>query len=219
MENVEAEALYAWEGKKENHLSFSRGDIILVREQQDIWWFGELNGLSGWFPKSYASVIERRASPVSPRAAQTIPAVRGESMLMKICRPSPSLKMRIFAVEEDGYYVAMYPYDSNEPGDLLFSVGEMICVTKKDGDWWTGVIGSRTGVFPSNYVQKAELEYEASMDSEVEAATAAAVAAADYSSNVTAVESADLNLGNVVAGRPNTAPINSEFEVSFNYLR
>lgn len=25
-------------------------------------------------------------------------------------------------------------------------------VVKKDGDWWTGVIGNRTGIFPANYV-------------------------------------------------------------------
>lgn len=25
-------------------------------------------------------------------------------------------------------------------------------VVKKDGDWWTGVIGSRSGIFPANYV-------------------------------------------------------------------
>lgn len=27
---------------------------------------------------------------------------------------------------------------------------------KKDGDWWTGVIGNRTGIFPANYVQLAD---------------------------------------------------------------
>jgi uncharacterized protein YqfA (UPF0365 family) len=32
-------------------------------------------------------------------------------------------------------------------------VGEEVIVVKKDGDWWTGVIGSRTGIFPANYVQ------------------------------------------------------------------
>lgn len=30
---------------------------------------------------------------------------------------------------------------------------EVVLVTKKDGDWWTGTIGDRSGVFPSNYVQ------------------------------------------------------------------
>ena len=27
---------------------------------------------------------------------------------------------------------------------------------KRDGDWWTGQIGERTGLFPYNYVQKVE---------------------------------------------------------------
>lgn len=55
------------------------------------------------------------------------------------------------------YYIAAYPYESTEIGDLTFSAGEMIVVTKKDGDWWTGNIGHRSGMFPSNYVQKADV--------------------------------------------------------------
>ena len=73
-----------------------------------------------------------------------------------------------FTEVDDGCYVAMYPYDSNEPGDLSFVAGEAIMVIKKEGDWWTGTIGLRSGVFPSNYVQKAESQYEADANSEVE---------------------------------------------------
>ncbi|CAF5034367.1 unnamed protein product, partial [Rotaria socialis] len=29
-----------------------------------------------------------------------------------------------------------------------------IVVLQRDGDWWTGKIGDRTGTFPNNYVQK-----------------------------------------------------------------
>ena len=50
----------------------------------------------------------------------------------------------------------MYPYQSEEVGDLIFDQGEMILVVAKDNDWWTGVIGNRYGIFPSNYVQKPE---------------------------------------------------------------
>lgn len=51
--------------------------------------------------------------------------------------------------------MACYPYESGEIGDLIFTTGEIVLVTKKDGDWWTGVIdGTRIGIFPSNYVQK-----------------------------------------------------------------
>lgn len=52
--------------------------------------------------------------------------------------------------------MACYAYQSAEIGDLVFDAGEIVAVTKKDGDWWTGNIGNRTGIFPSNYVQKQE---------------------------------------------------------------
>lgn len=128
-------------------------------------------------------------------------------------------------VGEDVFYVATYPYESNEPGDLSFGAGEMVTVIKKDGDWWTGTIGTRSGVFPSNYVQKAELQYEAAADSEVEAATAAADAAAAASA-AAAVAAATAKANAPAAKttnqsdfkRPNTAPIDSEFEVLSSVL-
>jgi len=36
--------MYPWLAKKDNHLTFSKGDIITVKEQQEMWWSGELNG-------------------------------------------------------------------------------------------------------------------------------------------------------------------------------
>ncbi|XP_076392418.1 dynamin associated protein 160 isoform X5 [Megachile rotundata] len=54
------------------------------------------------------------------------------------------------------YYMALYPYASTEPGDLNFNQGEIILVTKKEGDWWTGTIDDRVGVFPANYVEKCD---------------------------------------------------------------
>jgi hypothetical protein len=49
--------LYAWRAKKSNHLSFNKGNVIIVKEQQELWWYGELAGIHGWFPKSYVTVI------------------------------------------------------------------------------------------------------------------------------------------------------------------
>lgn len=50
-------------------------------------------------------------------------------------------------------YVAMYTYESSEQGDLSFQQGDVVVVTRKEGDWWTGVVGGKNGVFPSNYVK------------------------------------------------------------------
>ncbi|KAL8757149.1 MAG: hypothetical protein Q9199_002415 [Rusavskia elegans] len=51
--------------------------------------------------------------------------------------------------------IALYTFDADQPGDLGFKKGEVITITKRTEnptDWWTGSIGDRTGVFPSNYV-------------------------------------------------------------------
>jgi hypothetical protein len=59
-------------------------------------------------------------------------------------------------LEEEGErFIACYPYQSAEAGDLTFEIGEEVRVIKKEGDWWTGVIGNRVGIFPANYVQPA----------------------------------------------------------------
>lgn len=55
------------------------------------------------------------------------------------------------------YYIANYPYQSIEQGDLTFNAGDVIMVVKKDGEWWTGKIGETVGIFPSNYVQKVDV--------------------------------------------------------------
>lgn len=53
-------------------------------------------------------------------------------------------------------YVAVYTYTSDEVGDLTFNEGDVISVVKTDGDWWTGSIGQRSGIFPGNFVKKQE---------------------------------------------------------------
>lgn len=52
--------------------------------------------------------------------------------------------------------IALFNFDADQPGDLGFKKGEVITVLKKtnsDNDWWTGMIGTRHGIFPSNYVK------------------------------------------------------------------
>ena len=53
---MQAQALYTWRAKKSNQLSFNKGSIITVKEQQELWWYGELAGMQGWFPRSYVTV-------------------------------------------------------------------------------------------------------------------------------------------------------------------
>ncbi|KAH0556623.1 hypothetical protein GP486_005543 [Trichoglossum hirsutum] len=50
---------------------------------------------------------------------------------------------------------ALFDFQSSMPGDLQFRKGDVITVIGKvHKDWWKGSLQGRTGVFPSNYVEK-----------------------------------------------------------------
>ncbi|XP_054332522.1 intersectin-2 isoform X4 [Pongo pygmaeus] len=143
VENLKAQALCSWTAKKDNHLNFSKHDIITVLEQQENWWFGEVHGGRGWFPKSYVKIIP--GSEVKREEPEALYAAVNK-------KPTSAA----YSVGEE--YIALYPYSSVEPGDLTFTEGEEILVTQKDGEWWTGSIGDRSGIFPSNYVKPKDQE-------------------------------------------------------------
>lgn len=138
IENLKAQALCSWTAKKDNHLNFSKNDIITVLEQQENWWFGEVHGGRGWFPKSYVKLLP--GSETKKEEPEAIYAAVNK-------RPNT----QSYTAGEE--YVALYSYSSSEPGDLTFTEGEEILVTQKEGEWWTGSIDNRTGIFPSNYVR------------------------------------------------------------------
>ncbi|XP_055010427.1 intersectin-2b [Boleophthalmus pectinirostris] len=136
--NVLAQALCSWTAKTDNHLNFNKDDVIKVLEQQENWWLGELNGAQGWFPKTYVTVLsEEDSSDAKSLSAESSDAGDNQQF------------------EE---YVALYTYESPEPGDLTFKEGDVILVSKREGEWWNGSIGDRTGLFPSNYVKPKETD-------------------------------------------------------------
>uniref|UniRef100_A0A8C4QEA2 Intersectin-1 n=1 Tax=Eptatretus burgeri TaxID=7764 RepID=A0A8C4QEA2_EPTBU len=156
VEGVQAQALYPWRAKKDNHLNFNKGEVITVLEQQDMWWFGEVQEHKGWFPKSYVKLISgptRRSFSSEPNAPE-FPVQNASSRQEGISVPSRPAPAPPTGQE----FVALYTYESHEAGDLTFSAGDVILVTKKEGDWWTGTLGDQVGVFPSNYVRAKENE-------------------------------------------------------------
>uniref|UniRef100_A0A8B9GXL5 Intersectin 2b n=1 Tax=Astyanax mexicanus TaxID=7994 RepID=A0A8B9GXL5_ASTMX len=130
------QALCSWTAKTDSHLNFSKNDVITVLEQQENWWLGELNGMQGWFPKTYVTVLN--SSDVGYN------------------RPIRRVITNKLLVEKK--YVALYTYESPEPGDLTFREGDTILVTQREGDWWRGSIGDCCGLFPSNYVKPKETD-------------------------------------------------------------
>ncbi|XP_074070165.1 intersectin-1 isoform X5 [Macrotis lagotis] len=149
VEGLQAQALYPWRAKKDNHLNFNKNDVITVLEQQDMWWFGEVQGQKGWFPKSYVKLI---SGPIRKSTSMDSSSSESPAVLKRVA--SPAAKLSVPGEE----YIAMYTYESSEQGDLTFQQGDVILVTKKDGDWWTGTVSDKSGVFPSNYVRLKDSE-------------------------------------------------------------
>lgn len=49
-------ALYPYQAQNEDELNFEKGDVITVlAKEEEAWWRGELNGVSGVFPSNYVS--------------------------------------------------------------------------------------------------------------------------------------------------------------------
>ncbi|KAM9531333.1 E3 ubiquitin-protein ligase SH3RF2 [Guaruba guarouba] len=66
MEGVpRAKALYTYRGHNPGELRFNKGDIIvLLRQLDENWYLGEVNGISGVFPASSVQVIKHLPLPV-----------------------------------------------------------------------------------------------------------------------------------------------------------
>lgn len=143
-------AIYEFTARNSDEITFQPGDIIMVPIEQNAepgWFAGEINGHTGWFPESYVEKIEEEIETASENVPNFIDRNQSPVQMENAFNPDAGTEN----VGET--YTSCYPYESTEPGDLTFGAGECIIVTKKEGDWWTGTIGNRTGIFPSNYVQ------------------------------------------------------------------
>ncbi|KAL1436160.1 hypothetical protein MTO96_010898 [Rhipicephalus appendiculatus] len=104
-QGLQAQALFPWRAKKENHLTFNKGDVIAVKEQQDMWWYGEFQGKLGWFPKSYVRLI---SGPVKTFNNNQVSDLQEYGDVP----PEPPADFPVTAEEK---YVALYAYQSQEP--------------------------------------------------------------------------------------------------------
>jgi hypothetical protein len=108
---------------------------------------------------SEAAVSEQAAADVTLTSQQSVTSQHEEPVAAAVEQPEATVAADAEELNEE--FVALYAYQSGEPGDLIFEAGEKIIVTKKDGEWWTGKIGDQVGVFPYNYVESASSVTEA----------------------------------------------------------
>jgi len=68
---------------------------------------------------------------------------------------NPTSTTTSLSTPQKKYVIALYDFAAQAPGDLSFKKDdriELVSRTPDVNDWWTGKLGSVTGVFPGNYV-------------------------------------------------------------------
>ena len=150
-------AAYPFNGVEAKHMSFAAGSTIDVLEKQEEWWRGRLkDGTTGWFPKNYVSAgggglgsavakaakkEAKRAAPKPPGGAKSADA------------PTPIAPAAPAGVA----FIAAYDFQGQESTDLSFGEGDVIMVTKQEGEWWEGSTrDGRSGIFPASFVEAQE---------------------------------------------------------------
>lgn len=150
--------VYEFTARTNDELTLQPGDLVsdAVAPRTDAepgWRWGTARGKAGWFPESYVEDMNAVVAYAEMEPMDTKTQLEGIAEV-----PEAEIPMDVGGavpiVEGGDFYVATYPYNSTEPGDLIFDAGERIEVIRRDGDWWTGQIGNRSGIFPSNYVTK-----------------------------------------------------------------
>ncbi|CAG4980589.1 unnamed protein product [Parnassius apollo] len=151
--------VYEFTARTADELSLQPGDLVseAIAPRADAepgWRWGTARGQSGWFPESYVEDIN--AASAYTEAFETMETKTQLEGIAEVpeAEISTDLSGAMPVAEGGDFYIAAYPYVSSEPGDLTFEAGERIEVLRRDGDWWTGRIGTRSGIFPSNYVTK-----------------------------------------------------------------
>ncbi|XP_043559185.1 E3 ubiquitin-protein ligase SH3RF2-like isoform X1 [Chiloscyllium plagiosum] len=119
-----ARALYTYGGQKPGDLSFKKGDVILLRRQVDEnWYYGEINGVCGIFPLNFVQVIHHLPQPPP------------------LCKAlyDFNLKEKDKEANKD-----LLPFLKN---DILK------VIRRVDENWVEGKLGDKVGIFPISFVE------------------------------------------------------------------
>ena len=110
--HVYAVALHRCVGEMEDDLSFQKGDLIRVLEENDDgWWLGELDGVVGVFPSNYVEVAEAMVEDDTDADANADADVVGVGA-------GPASEVTVGAVESDLQFLKREMEALNNPSNM-----------------------------------------------------------------------------------------------------
>jgi len=147
-------ALYDFTPVQAEDLGFSRGDYLIVSKHLDQDWCQGRNvaGVSGVFPRNYVDEVrDMREKKISQHTFEPRPPA------------VPSIQERAAGLNlhetlgNKRYAKALDSFPGEEPGDLSFVMGDILCIVEDiDSNWMKGYAVKEEavlGIFPATFVK------------------------------------------------------------------
>nr|XP_020010907.1 SH3 domain-containing protein 19 [Castor canadensis] len=144
-------ARFDYIGDQEDELSFSEGDVILLKEYvNEAWARGELGGRAGIFPLNFVQLVQEPPAPgVSVLSTKLPPKTKTEDSGSNPQDGSLSGE----------WCKALHSFTAETSDDLSFKRGERILILERlDSNWCRGRLHDREGIFPAVFVQPCPAE-------------------------------------------------------------
>nr|XP_031548445.1 SH3 domain-containing protein 19 isoform X4 [Vicugna pacos] len=139
-------ARFEYIGDQKDELSFSEGDVIILKEYvNEEWARGELRDRSGIFPLNFVELIEGHpASGAHVLSTKVPPKTKKEDAGANSQENSLSGE----------WCEALHSFTAETSDDLSFKRGDRILILERvDPDWYKGRLRDREGIFPAIFVR------------------------------------------------------------------
>nr|XP_005902433.1 PREDICTED: SH3 domain-containing protein 19 isoform X3 [Bos mutus] len=144
-------ARFEYIGDQKDELSFSEGEIIILKEYvNDEWARGELGDRSGIFPLNFVELIEDH-----PTSGTNVLSTKVPPKTKKEDSGANSQENNLCGE----WCEALHSFMAETSEDLAFKRGDRILILERvDSDWYKGRLRGREGIFPAVFVRPCSAE-------------------------------------------------------------
>ncbi|XP_032488954.1 SH3 domain-containing protein 19 isoform X2 [Phocoena sinus] len=144
-------ARFEYIGDQKDELSFSEGEIIILKEYvNDEWARGELRERSGIFPLNFVELIEDHPTSGTNVLSTKVP--------LKTKKEDSGANYQENSLSAE-WCEALHSFTAETSDDLSFKRGDQILIMERvDSDWYRGRLRDREGIFPAVFVRPCPAE-------------------------------------------------------------
>ncbi|PNJ83608.1 SH3D19 isoform 9 [Pongo abelii] len=144
-------ARFEYIGEQKDELSFSEGEIIMLKEYvNEEWARGEVRGRTGIFPLNFVEPVEDYPTSGANVLSTKVP--------LKTKKEDSGSNSQVNSLSAE-WCEALHSFTAETSDDLSFKRGDRIQILERlDSDWCRGRLQDREGIFPAVFVRPCPAE-------------------------------------------------------------